>query len=216
MPPLAQAVHGISDRDLADAPPAAAVLPEFLAFLGDAACTWLLAHNARFDGGFLVHELRRIGLSWPGHALLDTLALARKRLPTASNHRLNTVASMLNLAADATHRALADSLRVKGLWLALSPGAEPFEHWTVDPVRQPRQAPVVLKGWKGMADAIARGARVRIRYQGGRQSNAAREITPVGFSHSHGFSYVIALCHFDGFEKTFRLDRIVKYEVIEV
>ena len=36
MSPAAQAIHGISDVDLADAPPAWEVLPHFLAFLGDA------------------------------------------------------------------------------------------------------------------------------------------------------------------------------------
>src|SRR4051812_15118715 len=35
MSPAAQAVHGLSDADLADAPPAREVLPEFLQFLGD-------------------------------------------------------------------------------------------------------------------------------------------------------------------------------------
>jgi hypothetical protein len=72
MSPAAQAVHGISDADVADAPPAAAVLPEFLVFLGNPASTWLLAHNARFDASFLSHELGRAGLPWPGHPLVPT------------------------------------------------------------------------------------------------------------------------------------------------
>src|SRR5215217_7097246 len=45
MSPAAQAVHGLSDADLADAPPAREVLPEFLSFLGDPCGTLLLAHN---------------------------------------------------------------------------------------------------------------------------------------------------------------------------
>lgn len=51
MSPAAQAIHGISDADLADAPPAWEVLPHFLAFLGDARATGLVAHNANFDAG---------------------------------------------------------------------------------------------------------------------------------------------------------------------
>src|SRR5438874_1510669 len=53
MSPAAQAIHGISDADLAGAPTAREVLPEFLDFLGDPAMTALLAHNAAFDARFL-------------------------------------------------------------------------------------------------------------------------------------------------------------------
>src|SRR5262249_54907587 len=60
--PAAQKVHGLSDAALADAEPARAVLPEFLAFLGDPATTTLLAHNASFDAGFLGRELGRLDL----------------------------------------------------------------------------------------------------------------------------------------------------------
>src|SRR5919112_2898940 len=53
MSPAAQAVHGISDADLAGAPSARDVLPGFLAFLGDPETTTLIAHNASFDASFL-------------------------------------------------------------------------------------------------------------------------------------------------------------------
>src|SRR4051812_45381634 len=45
MSPAAQAVHGISDAHLAEAPGAAEVLPRLLAFLGDPRTTALVAHN---------------------------------------------------------------------------------------------------------------------------------------------------------------------------
>src|ERR671911_2958101 len=48
MSPAAQAVHGISDADLAGAPSARDVLPEFLEFLGHPETTAPLAHNAAF------------------------------------------------------------------------------------------------------------------------------------------------------------------------
>ncbi|MGZ5973821.1 MAG: 3'-5' exonuclease, partial [Isosphaeraceae bacterium] len=93
MSPAAQAIHGISDADLADAPPAWEVLPHFLAFLGDARATGLVAHNANFDAGFLGSELRRAGHSHPGHRVFDTLALARRRRPELRSHRLDCLAT---------------------------------------------------------------------------------------------------------------------------
>src|SRR5262249_37923828 len=127
MSPAAQAVHGISDADLAGAPPARAVLPEFLAFLGDPGTTTLLAHNAWFDAGVLGRELARAGRPPPGHAVVAPLALPRPRRPGLPNHRPDPLARALNLDPDGPHRALADSLRVKGVWLAMGGPAEPPE-----------------------------------------------------------------------------------------
>ena len=124
MSPAAYAIHGISDADLADAAPAHEVLPEFLAFLGDAGTTSLIAHNAAFDAGFLGRELGRAGLPAPAHSLFDTLALARRRLPDLASHRLDYLARALGLDPSDAHRALADSLRVKAMWISLDGAAE--------------------------------------------------------------------------------------------
>ncbi len=74
MSPSAQAVHGISDADLAGAPTARQVLPAFLEFLGAPGTSVLLAHNAAFDAAFLGRELSRAGMARPGYAVVDTLA----------------------------------------------------------------------------------------------------------------------------------------------
>jgi DNA polymerase-3 subunit epsilon len=58
MPADAVAVHGLSAEFLGDKPLFAAVVDEFLAFVGDAP---LVAHNAGFDIAFLNAELKRIG-----------------------------------------------------------------------------------------------------------------------------------------------------------
>lgn len=59
--PGAYAVHGLSDQELAQAPPARVVLPKFLSFLGGSGCVALIAHNSCFDAGFLGSELRHRG-----------------------------------------------------------------------------------------------------------------------------------------------------------
>jgi DNA polymerase III epsilon subunit family exonuclease len=214
MSPAAQAVHGISDAHLAGAPPASAVLPEFVAWIGDPATTTLLAHNAGFDTAFLGRELARAGQAMPGHRVVDTLALARDRLPHAPNHQLDTLARLLDLDPDGPHRALADSLRVKGIWLALAVGLEPSA-LVAYPIEDRRGGSPVPVGWERLAVAIARGYRVRLEYAGGTRGEAPREITPRRFVHKGGLPYVIALCHLDHFEKAFRLDRVRAYEVLE-
>jgi DNA polymerase III subunit epsilon len=214
MSPAAQAIHGLSDADLAGAPPAAAILPEFLDWLGDPASATLLAHNASFDAAFLGRELARAGIATPGHAIVDTLAPARRRWPEAADHRLDTLARLLDLDPDGPHRALADSLRVKGLWLALSAGGEPPSPTFSYAIGDGRGAPPAPLGWEGLAEAIARGHRVRIEYDGGTRGDAPRDISPRRFVHKGGVAYVIAYCHLDAFEKAFRLDRVRRFEVI--
>src|SRR5262249_26617157 len=127
MPRAAQAIHGLSDADLAGAPRAADLLPDLLTFLGDQQSTILLAHTAGFDPGFLGTELAIGGLSAPCYEVVDTLAPARKRWPEAPAHRLDALAAALGLVLDDSHRALADCRRVKGLWLALIGGPIPFQ-----------------------------------------------------------------------------------------
>ncbi len=105
MSPGAFAIHGLSDTDLADAPTAAAVLPEFLEFLGDPAATILIAHNASFDAGFLGRETARAGLPAPGHSVFDTLALARRKLPQAPSFRFGALRKLWGSTRRARIRA---------------------------------------------------------------------------------------------------------------
>jgi DNA polymerase-3 subunit epsilon len=76
-------VHGLSDAFLADKPVFAAIAGAFAEFIGDAR---LVIHNAAFDIGFLNMEFGRIGLPviQPGR-VVDTLAMARRKHPGASN-----------------------------------------------------------------------------------------------------------------------------------
>ncbi len=81
--PEAQAVHGISDADLAGKPIFGAIVDDLIDFLDGA---MLVAHNANFDIGFLNAELARIGRGPidPG-VVIDTLALARRKHPMGPN-----------------------------------------------------------------------------------------------------------------------------------
>jgi DNA polymerase III subunit epsilon len=76
-------VHGLSDAFLAEKPVFAAIVEEFEAFIADSR---LVIHNASFDVGFLDAELARLGRpSLAGARVLDTLSMARRKHPGASN-----------------------------------------------------------------------------------------------------------------------------------
>jgi DNA polymerase-3 subunit epsilon len=79
----AVAVHGLTDEFLRDKPLFAEIADEFAAFIGDAR---LVIHNAAFDVGFLNAEFARTGHPKIGmERAIDTLAMARRKHPGASN-----------------------------------------------------------------------------------------------------------------------------------
>lgn len=108
MPQEAFAVHGLSSEFLADKPLFAAVVGDFLDFIGDAP---LIIHNASFDIGFINAELDRIKrVAIPRERLVDTLMLARRKHPGVSN-RLDDLCSRyaIDNSRRTKHGALLDA-----------------------------------------------------------------------------------------------------------
>jgi DNA polymerase-3 subunit epsilon len=108
IPPQITMLTGITDSMVYDAPQISAVLPSFLEFIRG---TVLVAHNAPFDVGFLKAACARLGLPWPGPAVVDTVRLARKVLSKAEapSVRLSALASLLGARVAPDHRALTDA-----------------------------------------------------------------------------------------------------------
>ncbi len=95
----------INDSMVMDAPDIETVLPQFLAFAGDAA---LVAHNAGFDVGFIEQNMRYQDMT-PDLTSVDTVAMARILMPTLAKFKLNIVAKALNIPLDNHHRAVDDA-----------------------------------------------------------------------------------------------------------
>jgi len=74
-----------------------------------------IAHNARFDYGFLKHEFKRLGLEFRATSLC-TVKLSRKLFPTHHRHSLDTLVERYGIAVTDRHRALADARVLWELW----------------------------------------------------------------------------------------------------
>lgn len=104
-------IHGISRPMLRHAPDLDEVLDEFCERLGD---SMFVAHNARFDGEFLVRATQRRRSSTPDVVALDqrlcTLRMSRRLDPERLlSHRLGDVCDRYGVALDRPHEALADA-----------------------------------------------------------------------------------------------------------
>lgn len=83
MPEEAFRVHGLSREFLTGKPKFAEVAPAFTDFIADA---HLVIHNAEFDMKFINAELARCGVATVSmDRVVDTLAIARRKHPGASN-----------------------------------------------------------------------------------------------------------------------------------
>ncbi|RRD45751.1 DEDD exonuclease domain-containing protein [Tessaracoccus sp. OH4464_COT-324] len=109
IPAMIQVLTGITNELVADQPTVSEILPSFLEFLGRSV---LVAHNARFDVGFLRRAFATNHFTWPSPTVIDTLALARNCLARdeVRNHKLGTLAAHFGAATVPTHRALSDAL----------------------------------------------------------------------------------------------------------
>lgn len=116
IPSFIQELTGISDRMVATAPTFETLADTVLERLEDGL---FIAHNARFDYGFLHHALARAG-----HALsidvLCTVKLSRRFSPEEKRHNLDTLIERHGLIPEARHRALADADLLWQLWEKLT------------------------------------------------------------------------------------------------
>ena len=101
-------VHHITDEMVAKSPTFSRIGREFLEFAKDST---LVAHNARFDLGFLQESLARTGLPlWKGRTL-DTLRLIKTTHPGLPSYTLQSLRAIFQLESDDSmqaHRADAD------------------------------------------------------------------------------------------------------------
>jgi len=113
IPPAITALTGISNAMVRSAPPFCAVAAEITARLDGAV---FIAHNARFDHGFLKQEFARIGRPFAARALC-TVRLSRRLYPEVRGHNLDAVVARHDIAIVDRHRALGDA---RALWAFVS------------------------------------------------------------------------------------------------
>ncbi len=105
IPPAIQALTGITDAMVKGAPSFAAIAAEVERRTAGAV---LVAHNARFDYGFLKHAFARLGRGFSARVLC-TVKLSRRLDPDAPSHSLDSVIARHGLNAGHRHRALGDA-----------------------------------------------------------------------------------------------------------
>ena len=105
VPPFISRLTGIEDSMLRGQPSFESLAPALAERLHG---KLFVAHNARFDYGFLKNEFRRAGIAFRTDTLC-TMRLSRALFPSVERHGLDALIARLNLAPERRHRALADA-----------------------------------------------------------------------------------------------------------
>jgi DNA polymerase III epsilon subunit family exonuclease len=110
--PLSRAIAdltGIDDTMVADAPDTHFALKGFRSWFERTGPAPFVAHNARFDAGFVKRALEDVGLPPLEAPVLCTQKLARRAFPQLGRYNLDHLCAHFGIGNRARHRALGDA-----------------------------------------------------------------------------------------------------------
>ena len=99
-------VTGISDKMVADAPKFYEIAKQIVTLTEGAI---FVAHNVRFDYGFIQEEFRRLGFTYMRKQLC-TVRLSRQAFPGLRSYALGNLITHFNIKVKDRHRAMADAM----------------------------------------------------------------------------------------------------------
>ena len=112
IPPFVQGLTGITNEMVAGAPRFEQLAGEIESRLHDRV---FVAHNARFDHGFLKQEFLRLGRPFRP-PVVCTVKLSRRLFPQHARHNLDALVARHGLQVSDRHRALGDARAIWQFW----------------------------------------------------------------------------------------------------
>lgn len=106
---------GITDLMVKDAPTINYVLPDFYKFCYGST---LVAHNIAFDIGFVHNISKKFSYNFSNDTM-DTMDIAKKKLPGLKNYKLGTIVEKLGIVLENAHRAVNDATATAKVFVKL-------------------------------------------------------------------------------------------------
>lgn len=215
--PGASQVHGITNADVRDSPRFREIADDVRHELKGAV---IVAHNARFDMGFLANEFRLARQLCPDNLAVDTLTLLRRYFTFRSN-ALPRVAQALGIDPSRSHRALADVLTTRTVFSYIIDELARMGVRTLGDLLE-RQGGTI--SWDAVAreelplppaleEALRSQRRLFLRYVDEVGVLSERWVSPRSVATRQEYIYLRAHCHLRDAERHFRLDRVLEMRI---
>jgi len=107
----------ITDEMVKDAPVISEILPKFLEFCEGAV---LVAHNAKFDTGFIRENCKRLGIPYD-YTAVDTVGISRVLFPDSKKHTLDVLCKRMGVSLENHHRAVDDAEATAMIFIKMMP-----------------------------------------------------------------------------------------------
>ena len=219
IPQSAVSVHGITDMMVRRSPFFRDIAKDLLTAIKDSV---IVAHNARFDLGFLNVELGNLRIALPANNVIDTLGIARRYYTFPSNS-LGQIAKYIGLPAESGHRALADVMTTRDVfqYFLTDLGRRGIRLKRLKDIMKLQGKSVELESRKELVlpveieQALRAKGKLRIRYLSAyNEETTTRVIEPYDISVTKESTYIHAFCHLRKERCTFRLDRILEFKTV--
>lgn len=205
--------HQITDEMIKNSPKLGEVLPELHSFLGDLP---IVAHNAKFDLGFIVMALQRHSFSLSPADIFCSCKLARHTHNNAQNHKLKTLVTELAIPLVNHHRALDDAFAclkvfIKGLEIVNANNLRPHSYLFNLHDFNKISAEEFPEHLKPLINLVQKATVIEIKYNGGKLKNEFRPVKLTGLINTPEGSVLYARCLLSDIYKTFQLKKITEF-----
>jgi len=208
-------IHGITDEMVKDSLSIDEVLPRFLKFAEDFP---LVAHNAKFDIGFLIFEMHQKKIKIPSANIYCSCKFSRFTFKNFPNHRLATLVKLLDIPLKNHHRAdddavaclrifaktLQDFQKTGNLHKNILKAAYLFNSLDFSSAKN-LDLPTHLQL---LVDNVESQTPLQIKYRGGSYKNQWRPLRPISLLLMPQGSILYAFCLLSNAYKSFALHKI--------
>lgn len=208
-------IHNITNEMAATAPWLEERLPAFHAFIKD---SYVIAHHAPFDLGFLSADMENAGLPLPELPAFCTSLMGQALFPELENHRLVSLVQHFQITMGQAHRALSDAEACLQVALRCfekvgdqalvndlikAQGRElRWQNFSIEALKEKRDLAIII-------NAIKTKREVEMVYSGGSKPGQPRWIQPIGIVRNPNGDFVAALQNADGKPKRYMVEKIV-------
>ncbi len=208
IPADVQAIHGITDEMVKDAPSAGEVLAGFLKW---ADTDHMVAHNAPYDVGIVSWVAGHAGIELPPFKVIDTVEIA-KSIKLTKNNKLATLIDFhgIQVAGDAHHAMRDAEACAKYLLINAESLTERFiRPWKAN-YEYTADIPINLTM---LPECVRTGTPMTFTYKDDAGKTTERTIVPYGWAMQGVFMFH-GYCHLREERRSFRADRVVNVEAV--